>query len=125
MTRATAILADIGGTNARFSLLIDTEATLITTYPVAEYASPVEAAQAYLAGPAAGHQPEIAVMAAAGPVVNGRVSMTNANWMVDAELIREGLALRTARVINDFEALGWALPGFGADDLDGIHGGVM
>lgn len=117
MTRATAILADIGGTNARFSLLVDAEPTLITTYAVADYPSPVEAARAYLAGPAVGHRPQIAVMAAAGPVVDGRVSMTNAAWIVDAEEIRRGLALRTARVINDFEALGWALPGFGMTDL--------
>jgi glucokinase len=117
MNSATAILADIGGTNARFSLLVDAEPTLITTYAVAAYASPVEAAQAYLAGPAAGHQPEVAVMAAAGPVVNGRVNMVNAAWIVDAELIRQGLALRSARVINDFEALGWALAGFRATDL--------
>jgi glucokinase len=117
MTHATAILADIGGTNARFSLLVDAEPTLITTYAVADYPSPVEAARAYLAGPAAGHRPQVAVLAAAGPVVDGRVSMTNAAWTVDAELIRLGLALRSARVINDFEALGWALPGFSAADL--------
>lgn len=56
-------------------------------------------------------------MAAAGPVVNGRVSMTNAAWIIDAENIREGLALRSARVINDFEALGWALPGYRPTEL--------
>jgi glucokinase len=117
MTVATAILADIGGTNARFALLVDTEPTLITTYAVANYPSPVEAAQTYLGGPAAGHRPQTAVMAAAGPVVNGRVSMTNAAWTVDAEQIRSGLALGSARVVNDFEALGWALPGFRSQDL--------
>jgi glucokinase len=120
MSEATAILADIGGTNARFSLLVDGELTLITTYAVADYPSPVEGARAYLAGPAAGHRPEVAVLAAAGPVINGRVSMTNAAWIVDAEQIRQGLTLRSARVINDFEALGWALPGFGAADLVAI-----
>jgi glucokinase len=117
MTVVTAILADIGGTNARFALLVDTEPTLITTYAVANYPSPVEAAQAYLGGPAAGYQPQTAVMAAAGPVVNGRISMTNAAWVVDAEQIRSGLALKSARVVNDFEALGWALPGFRPQDL--------
>ena len=117
MTVATAILADIGGTNARFALLVDTEPTLITTYAVANYPSPVEAARAYLDGPAAGYQPQTAVMAAAGPVVNGRISMTNATWVVDAKQIRSGLALKSARVVNDFEALGWALPGFRPQDL--------
>jgi glucokinase len=117
MTATTAILADIGGTNARFALLVDTEPRLITTYAVADYPSPVEAARAYLDGPAAGYQPQTAVMAAAGPVVSGRVTMTNATWVVDAEQLRSGLALRSARVVNDFEALGWALPGFRPQDL--------
>jgi glucokinase len=117
MTVATAILADIGGTNARFALLVDSEPTLITTYAVANYPSPVEAARAYLEGPAAGYQPQTAVMAAAGPVVRGRISMTNAAWVVDAAQLRGGLALKWARVVNDFEALGWALPGFRPEDL--------
>jgi glucokinase len=117
MTVATAILADIGGTNARFALLVDSEPTLITTYAVANYPSPVEAARAYLEGPAAGYQPQTAVMAAAGPVVRGRISMTNAAWVVDAAQLRGGLALKSARVVNDFEALGWALPGFRPEDL--------
>jgi glucokinase len=88
-----------------------------TRYAVADYASPVEAARAFLAGPAAGHAPQMAVIAAAGPVVNGRVTMTNAAWTVDAERIRNGLGLPAVHVINDFEALGWALPDLRPADL--------
>jgi glucokinase len=57
------------------------------------------------------------VLAAAGPVVNGRVTMTNAAWTVDAERIRQGLGLQAVHVINDFEAQGWALPGYRPADL--------
>ena len=117
MTDITAIVGDIGGTSARLGLVVDGEPTLITTYAVADHASPVEAARAYLAGPAAGHAPQTAVIAAAGPVVNGRATMTNAAWTVDADRIRQGLGLQSAHVINDFEALGWALPGFRPADL--------
>jgi glucokinase len=105
-----AVLADIGATNARFALLEHGQPIDTTRYAVADYASPVEAARAFLAGPAAGHTPQMAVIAAAGPVVNGRVTMTNAAWTVDAERIRNGLNLQAVHVINDFEALGWALP---------------
>jgi glucokinase len=112
-----AILADIGATNARFALLEDSQRLDTTTYAVADYASPVEAARAFLAGPAAGHKPTMAVLAAAGPVVNGRITMTNAAWTVDAERIRNGLGLASVYVINDFEALGWALPGLRPADL--------
>jgi glucokinase len=114
---AFAILADIGATNARFALLESGRPIDTTTYSVADYASPVEAARAFLAGPAAGHAPQMAVIAAAGPVVNGRVTMTNAAWTVDAERIRNGLGLPAVHVINDFEALGWALPDLRPADL--------
>lgn len=118
----SAILADIGATSARFALLTDAQPIDTTTYAVADYASPVEAARAFLAGPAAGHKPDTAVIAAAGPVVNGRVAMTNAAWTVDTDRIRQGLGLRGVRVINDFEALGWALPGLRAPDLIDVGG---
>jgi len=96
----TAILADIGATSARFGLQIDTEPTLIHTYAVADHASPIDAARVYLAGPAAGHKPDTGVIAAAGPVVNGRVSMTNAAWTVDADRIRQGLGLRALELVE-------------------------
>jgi len=57
------------------------------------------------------------VLASAGPVVNGRVTMTNAAWTVDAERIRQGLSMQAVHVINDFEAQGWALPGYRPADL--------
>jgi glucokinase len=113
-----AILADIGGTSARFALLAGGQPSDITRLAVADHASPVEAARTFLAK--AGHQPQAAYIAAAGPVVNGRVSMVNAAWTIDTEEIRQGLGLRAATVINDFEALGWSLPGLQPQDLVAI-----
>jgi glucokinase len=113
----SAILADIGGTNARYALLVGTEIGPLATYNVADHASPVEAARLFLDGPAAGYAPRRALLAAAGPAENGRITLTNAGWTVDATTIREGLGLAEVRVLNDFEALAWALPALRADDL--------
>ena len=113
----TALLADIGATNARFALLAGDSVEAVTTYAVKDYPTPVDAVRVFLAGPAGGAQPTLAVIAAAGPVVNGRVTMVNAAWYVDAAEIRQGLGLRAAHVINDFAAQAWALPGMGTDDL--------
>ncbi len=60
----SALIADIGATNARFALLVDTDIAMSETYAVADYASPIEAARAFLAGPAAGHAPNRALIAA-------------------------------------------------------------
>jgi glucokinase len=113
----SALLADIGATNARFALLTGADIGPVATYAVADYASPIEAARAFLAGPAAGHAPSKALIAAAGPVVNGRVVLTNAAWTVDAGRIRHGLDMADVQVLNDFEALGWSLPALRPDDI--------
>ena len=84
-TAASALIADIGATNARFALLEGMEPTVSETYAVADYASPIEAARHFLSGPAAGHTPKRALIAAAGPVEHGRVAMTNAAWIVDSD----------------------------------------
>jgi glucokinase len=114
---ATALLADIGATNARFALLAEGNVKAVTAYHVKDYPTPVDAARVFLAGPAGGAKPDLAVIAAAGPVVNGRVTMVNAAWYVDEAEIREGLGLRAAHVINDFAAQAWALPGLTAGDV--------
>ena len=101
-----------------------TEIGSVVTYAVADYASPVDAARAFLAGPARGHAPARALLAAAGPVVDGRIAMTNAAWTLDAGRIRQRLNLQDVKVLNDFEALGWALPDLRADDLFGLGGGL-
>lgn len=113
----SALLADIGATNARFALLNGTEIGALATLAVADYASPVEAARAFLAGPGQGHVPQRALIAAAGPLANGRIVLTNAAWTVDAERIRQGLDLAEVQVLNDFEALGWSLPALQPDDI--------
>lgn len=119
----SAILADIGATNARFGLVVGSEMGSIETYAVADYASPIEAARAFLSGPGKGHTPKRALIAAAGPVVKGRVSMTNAAWTVDTARIRQGLELDEVRVLNDFEALGWTLPALHEEDVFTLGGG--
>ena len=107
---SSALIADIGATNARFALLEGGEVSVSETYAVADYASPIEAARDFLAGRAAGHAPKRALIAAAGPVDRGRIALTNAAWIVDADRIARGLAMTDVQVLNDFEALAWCLP---------------
>jgi glucokinase len=116
-TSTSALIADIGATNARFALLEGGDVTVSETYAVADYASPIEAARAFLSGPAAGHAPKQALIAAAGPVERGRVALTNAAWIVDSERIAKGLAMTDVQVLNDFEALAWCLPALRSEHI--------
>jgi glucokinase len=118
------LLADLGGTNARFALLEGDKITRVATLPVADYKSPIEAAEAYLAREGRGVKPESAAFAAAGPIVDGKVVMTNAHWVVDGEAVRSGLGLASARIVNDFDALARSVPVLGSADLLALGGGV-
>src|SRR5262245_44961468 len=109
-TSVSALVADIGATNARFAVIEGHELAVSETYAVADYASPVEAARTFLSGPAKGHSPRRALIAAAGPVERGRITLTNAAWVVDSERIAKGLGLTDVAVLNDFEALAWSFP---------------
>lgn len=113
----TTLLADIGGTNARFALLIDGTLCAKAHMSVKDYATFQQALAAYLGIPAKAGGPDHAILAASGVVQNGRCALTNNSWVIDAEELRRTYGLSTVRLINDFEAVAWALPRLGPNSL--------
>jgi glucokinase len=113
------LLADIGGTNARFALQrgpgrIEEVATLAC----ADHATPGEAVRAYmLRHPGAARELRHAVIAIANPVDGDFVRMTNHCWEFSIEALRKELALETLLVVNDFAALSMSVPQLPAADL--------
>lgn len=114
------LLADIGGTHARFALadpgapmpLLDAS---IRVYAVAGFPSLADAAAHYLAG--AGACPARAVMAVAGRVQGDTARMTNHPWLVSGERVRQALGLDAVALVNDFVAQAMAVRLIGRDDL--------
>ncbi|HET6631810.1 MAG TPA: glucokinase [Rhodanobacteraceae bacterium] len=106
------LVADIGGTHARFALATGPHGRLqvasVRHYAVADHANVIDAARRYLAEVAA--RPGRAVLSAAGPVVGGRVRFTNHDWVIVAADVARALAIDEVRLINDFAALSMALP---------------
>jgi glucokinase len=126
------LLADIGGTNARFAL----EASPgrigdVRVYRCDAFAGIVEAIRTYLTAVRAANVKHAAI-AIANPIVGDMVSMTNHDWRFSIEATRRALGLDTLRVINDFTALAMALPrlsesqrrqvGGGTQQLNGVTG---
>jgi len=118
------LLADIGGTNARFAL--ETSPGHIEQVQVlrgADYPQFTDAVQAYLklAGqPAVKH----AVVAIANPVQGDQIKMTNHDWAFSIEAARQLLGFDLLLVVNDFTALSMAVPQLRADELQQIGGGT-
>lgn len=117
MSDPTLLVGDIGGTNARLALAGGDAPGYrqAVTLACADYPSPEAAISDYLArlglpGPA------VICLAAAGPVQDGRVRLTNHPWLLDAACLARTFDAGSVRLLNDFEALAYALPRLGADD---------
>ncbi|MGD8574997.1 MAG: ROK family protein, partial [Gammaproteobacteria bacterium] len=109
----TCLLADIGGTHARFALAgrggrCPDEAEL--DIPVRDYAD-----LPGLVRSAARHfslddfSAIDLVVALAGPVESGRASITNLGWGVDEASLREEFGFRNIALLNDLEAAALAV----------------
>ena len=108
MTRI--LLADIGGTYARFILAGERLIGSTWSTEVGNHESVIGALRAYLAFDH-GHEPIAgALLAAAGPVQGGRCKLTNAAWTLDEEQIARALQLPWVRIVNDLEAVAAGLP---------------
>ncbi|MFT3817893.1 MAG: glucokinase [Rubrivivax sp.] len=111
------LVADIGGTNARFAWIDGPAAPPAhrLTLAVPAHPGPAEAAQAYLAelqarlGPAY-RAPRRAAFAVATAVAGDRVAFTNSHWDFSRDAVRRALGLDELAIVNDFEALALALP---------------
>lgn len=120
-----ALLADIGGTNARFALA-DVHAAMplredsIRDYRVRDFDSLAAAAQRYLAD--IGMQVSAAYFAVAGRVDGDSVRMTNHHWHVSLSATQAELKLDTLRVMNDFYALAMGVPLLTSQHLIAIGG---
>jgi glucokinase len=126
------LLADIGGTYARFALEVRAgEFSHMASLRCADHADFHAAVSAYLDGlPAsdAGSTPLAqqiahAAIAIANPVEGDSVRMTNYHWQFSIEEMRQRLGLETLVVVNDFTALAMALPRLAPGDARQIGGG--
>jgi glucokinase len=121
-TDGSRLLADIGGTNARFALeTAPGDMSGMLTLACADYSRFEDAVRAYLEG--SGRRVRHAVIAIANPVNGDAIKMTNHHWAFSIESARRELGLETLLVVNDFTALAMSLPALGEQDLVRIGGG--
>jgi glucokinase len=107
------LLADVGGTYARFTLAGPSSTGATWRTEVQSWATPLEAIQAFLALDKSSEPIEGALLAAAGPVEGGRCRLTNAAWTLDEQEIVRHFPFAWARIVNDLEAVA-----AGLKDLD-------
>ena len=119
------LLADIGGTNARFALAdVGRAAPLlgdsVREYAVAQFASLPDAAAHYLQE--IGESADRAVLAVAGPVHGDEARITNFPWVISAQRATAALGLTDTRLVNDFTAQSMAILGLQPGDVAAVGG---
>ncbi len=126
-TDGPRLLADVGGTNARFALeSAPGQIGLIEVLPCAGYATLADAVRAYLSAPAQAAAGAVrhAAIAIANPVVDDLVRMTNHHWEFSISALKRECGFDTLLVVNDFSALAGALPHLSAQQKRQVGAGV-
>lgn len=120
--RSWNLVADIGGTNARFALNgAPLKYENVGVFKSTDFDNLDHALRHYLhtqGNPAIQH----AVIAIANPILGDHVKMTNAAWEFSIKDTQAQLGFKALDVINDFTALALSIPFLSASDLVKVGG---
>ena len=98
----TALIADIGGTNARFGVVDKNGLHDVKYLSCNKYAGPVAAANDYLSKLEGHHRPEAGVFAVAAPLSGDFVKFTSNAWAFSGADVQAELGFRKLDLMNDF-----------------------
>jgi len=118
------LIADLGGTNARFALAEGGRHGRIIALRVREHDGPAPAIRMALERLGLCAPLDRLVCALAAPIEAGPIRLTNAPWVLDRAGLRQELGVGRVDFLNDLEATAWSLPALGAEDLRTLHGGA-
>ena len=124
MLKFPVLIGDIGGTNARFAILLDAyaEPKEFPSVRTADFASLDAAIEAAVLDRTS-VRPLSALLAVAGPVDGDEIALTNHGWVVRPRTMLETLGLDEVVVLNDFEAQALGVVALGPQHMEKIGGG--
>ena len=120
------LAGDIGGTKtnlAIFEIGDKPEAKIQTTFKSGDYPSLEVIAQKFLAD--TGTTVTRAVFGVAGPVINGQSEITNLPWIISETTLADALHLPAVKLLNDLEAIAYAVPHLLPADLAALNSEQM
>lgn len=119
------LVGDVGGTNVRFALGVRRGGAFsIERFEVLagkDFTSFEAALAHYLSQ--SGASAEAACFALAGPLIQGKVHLTNRKWAVSAGELAERFGFRDVKLINDFHAMARSVPEHPEDSFEVVFEG--
>jgi glucokinase len=125
LIRPPTLIADIGGTNARF-VLIGADGTALRnpiSIAVSDFGD-FDSALRDAVLPELGQRPRSAALAIAAVIDGDRAHLTNSSWTIEPRRMIGTHGLDEVCLLNDLEALALSVPHLGDDMLLPIGGGI-
>ena len=120
------LAGDIGGTKTELALYTAEGGPRAphaqARFPSANYSGLSAIIHEFLA--TTGASVEAACLAVAGPVVAGQAKITNLPWVMSEADLGHEFGLRDVHLLNDLEAIAWAVPTLGPADLTTLNTGA-
>ena len=123
MNDPAILIADIGGTNARFALADNSKQRFhaAQTLEASEFENLTDAIDTYLQSHNIKKLRAIS-LAVAGPIRDEKVIFPNSHWQVDCADLRNRYGVQQAALLNDWEAIAYSLGSLRDNDLQDIGG---
>jgi glucokinase len=123
------LAGDVGGTNTRLGIFepgpARPELVQARTYRTSAFPGLTEMLEAFLSDAGAGAaKVQGAAFGVAGPVVDERVELTNADWLIVGGETAAALGLPHVSLLNDLTAMARAIPVLRADELVTLQAGA-
>ena len=122
----TVLAGDVGGTKTNLATYLVSPQGIrqvqATRYASADYTSVTAIIQHFLSDydqP----KPERICLGVAGPVLNGKVDLTNLSWVLDEADIARETGVPKVTLINDLEAMAYGLAALQPEDFITLHPG--
>jgi len=127
----TILAGDVGGTKARLALYEDAavpqgalpELRVVQDFDSREAPSLEEIVDQFLGRHGAAGSIDAACFGIPGPVVGGKVQVTNLPWLLEERNLRENLKIPRLKLVNDLAATAAAVPFLRAEELEVLHPG--
>lgn len=121
------LAGDIGGTKTLMGLYQPTgdarHAVVEAEFHSADFASLDLMVRLFL--DREGRKADTACFDVAGPVIDGRAHLTNLPWTLEESALRDSLGLKRVTLLNDLQAIAYAVQRLNADEQHVLNAGTM
>lgn len=122
------LAGDIGGTKTLIGLFAPDadrpQPVDVQSFPTTEYAGLPDIIEAFFAIRPARPHVAVAAFGVAGPVIDQTAQMTNVEWRVDSAELVARFQFPHVRLLNDLEAMAYAVPVLDGDELTPLQAGA-